>query len=82
MSTLRTHRDYVKALAYSVDKDIFASAGLDKKIYIWDVEALNCLLPSIILSQRHHVKVTRTPSILWLSTMLALYLSLEVQSTS
>jgi len=43
MSTLRTHRDYVKALAYSVDKDIFASAGLDKKIYIWDVEALNCL---------------------------------------
>ena len=43
MSSLRTHRDYVKKLAYAVDKDIFASGGLDRRIYIWDVCTLKCL---------------------------------------
>ena len=43
MSSLRTHRDYVKKLAYADDKDIFASGGLDRRIYIWDVCTLKCL---------------------------------------
>ena len=30
MSTLRTHKDYVKALAYAKDREQVASAGLDK----------------------------------------------------
>ena len=43
MSSLRTHRDYVKKLAYADEKDIFASGGLDRRIYIWDVCTLKCL---------------------------------------
>ncbi|CAB1349755.1 unnamed protein product [Coregonus sp. 'balchen'] len=36
MSTLRTHKDYVKALAYAKDKELVASAGLDRQIFLWD----------------------------------------------
>ncbi|XP_075679755.1 WD repeat-containing protein 48 [Dermatophagoides pteronyssinus] len=46
MSTLRTHRDYVKALAYAKDKELVASAGLDKAIYLWDVNTLTQLTTS------------------------------------
>ena len=36
------HKDYVKCLAYSKDRDIIASAGFDKTIFIWDAQtALN-----------------------------------------
>ncbi|XP_022912484.2 WD repeat-containing protein 48 homolog [Onthophagus taurus] len=46
MSTLRTHRDYVKALAYAKDREQVASAGLDKSIYLWDVNTLTALTAS------------------------------------
>lgn len=46
MSTLRTHRDYVKALAYAKDRELVASAGLDKTIYLWDVNTLTALTAS------------------------------------
>ncbi|XP_022083499.1 WD repeat-containing protein 48-like [Acanthaster planci] len=43
MSTLRTHKDYVKALAYAKDREHVASAGLDKQIFLWDVRTLTAL---------------------------------------
>ncbi|EDV27114.1 uncharacterized protein TRIADDRAFT_22317 [Trichoplax adhaerens] len=45
-STLYTHRDYVRALAYSKQRDLFASSGFDKQIYLWDVTTLVALTPS------------------------------------
>jgi WD repeat-containing protein 48 len=46
MSTLRTHKDYVKALAYAKDKEQVASAGLDQAIFLWDVTTLTALTAS------------------------------------
>lgn len=46
MSTLRTHKDYVKALAYARDKEQVASAGLDQTIFLWDVTTLTALTAS------------------------------------
>lgn len=46
MSTLKTHRDYVQALAYAKDREQVASAGLDKAIYLWDVNTLTALTAS------------------------------------
>ena len=46
MSTLRTHKDYVKALAYARDREQVASAGLDKTIFLWDVQTLTALTAS------------------------------------
>ncbi|XP_075165935.1 WD repeat-containing protein 48 homolog [Haematobia irritans] len=46
MSTLRTHRDYVQALAYAKDREQVASAGLDKSIFLWDVNTLTALTAS------------------------------------
>lgn len=46
MSTLRTHRDYVQALAYARDREQVASAGLDKQIFLWDVNTLTALTAS------------------------------------
>ena len=46
MSTLRTHKDYVKALAYARDREQVASAGLDKAIFLWDVQTLTALTAS------------------------------------
>ncbi|CAG9864987.1 unnamed protein product [Phyllotreta striolata] len=46
MSTLRTHKDYVKALAYAKDREQVASAGLDKSIYLWDITTLTALTAS------------------------------------
>jgi WD repeat-containing protein 48 len=43
MSTLRTHKDYVRALAYAKELELVASAGLDKSIYLWDVGTLTKL---------------------------------------
>lgn len=43
LSTLRTHKDYVRALAYGRDKEVVASAGLDKTIFMWDVNMLTTL---------------------------------------
>ncbi|XP_023931013.1 WD repeat-containing protein 48-like [Lingula anatina] len=43
MSTLRTHKDYVKALAYAKDREHVASAGLDRAIFLWDVRTLTAL---------------------------------------
>ena len=46
MSTLRTHKDYVKALAYAQNKEMVASGGLDKQIFLWDVNVLTALTAS------------------------------------
>ena len=43
MSTLRTHKDYVKALAYARDKELVASGALDRQIFLWDVNTLTAL---------------------------------------
>ena len=43
MSTLRTHKDYVKALAYAKDRELVASGGFDKQIFLWDVNILTAL---------------------------------------
>lgn len=43
MSTLRTHKDYVRALAYARHREQVASAGLDRQIFIWDVNTLTAL---------------------------------------
>ena len=40
MSTLRTHKDYVKCLAYGRDRELVASAGFDRQIFLWDVGKL------------------------------------------
>ena len=36
-------QDYVKALAYAKDREHVASAGLDKQIFLWDVNTLTAL---------------------------------------
>lgn len=46
MSTLRTHKDYVRALAYAKDQERVASAGLDKAIFLWDINTLTALTAS------------------------------------
>ena len=43
MSTLRTHKDYVKALAYANHRELVASGGLDRQIFLWDVNTLTAL---------------------------------------
>jgi len=43
MSTLRTHKDYVKALAYAKETEKIASAGLDRAIFLWDIQTLTLL---------------------------------------
>uniref|UniRef100_A0A7E4VSY8 WD repeat-containing protein 48 homolog n=1 Tax=Panagrellus redivivus TaxID=6233 RepID=A0A7E4VSY8_PANRE len=43
MSTLRSHRDYVRSLAYAKDVEFIASAGLDHCIYLWTVDSLTQL---------------------------------------
>lgn len=39
-------QDYVKALAYAKDKELVASAGLDRQIFLWDVNTLTALTAS------------------------------------
>jgi WD repeat-containing protein 48 len=40
-STLKTHKDCVRCLAYAREPvELVASAGLDKSIYLWDVNTL------------------------------------------
>lgn len=46
MSTLRTHKDYVRALAYAKEQERVASAGLDKAIFLWDINTLTALTAS------------------------------------
>lgn len=36
-------QDYVKALAYAKDKEHVASGGLDRQIFLWDVNTLTAL---------------------------------------
>lgn len=43
LSTLRSHKDYAKCLAAAKDREIVASAGFDRMIYIWDVQVLTML---------------------------------------
>ena len=39
-------QDYVKALAYAKDRELVASAGLDRQIFLWDVNTLTALTAS------------------------------------
>jgi len=39
-------QDYVKALAYAKDREQVASAGLDRTIFLWDVNVLTALTAS------------------------------------
>lgn len=43
LSTLRSHKDYAKCLAYAKDREVIASAGFDRMIYLWDIQALTML---------------------------------------
>ena len=43
---LNKFQDYVKALAYAKDKEQVASAGLDRSIFLWDVNTLTALTAS------------------------------------
>jgi WD40 repeat protein len=40
LKTLHAHDDYVKALAYAPQTNVLASAGLDKRVLLWDIETL------------------------------------------
>ena len=42
-STLKPHKDYVQALAYSPHTETVVSAGLDHELYLWDINALTSL---------------------------------------
>ncbi len=55
MSTLRTHKDYVKVLAYAKEKEQVASAGFDRAIFLWDVNTLTALTASnnTVTSSQH-----------------------------
>ncbi|KAG2458127.1 WDR48 protein, partial [Polypterus senegalus] len=44
--SVNQHKDYVKALAYAKDKELVASAGLDRQIFLWDVNTLTALTAS------------------------------------
>lgn len=57
MSTLRTHRDYVQALAYAKDREQVASAGLDKQIFLWDVNTLTALTASNNTVTSNEIKI-------------------------
>ena len=39
-------QDYVKALAYAKEREQVASAGLDRAIFLWDVNTLTALTAS------------------------------------
>lgn len=56
MSTLRTHKDYVKALAYASQKELVASGGLDRQIFLWDVNTLTALTATnnTVTSESNH----------------------------
>ena len=62
MSTLRTHKDYVKVLAYAKDKEQVASAGFDKSIFLWDVNTLTALTASnnTVTSKHCHLMIQNT----------------------
>ena len=55
-------QDYVKALAYARDKEQVASAGLDRQIFLWDVNTLTALTASnnTVTSKFHHLAVLLT----------------------
>ena len=39
-ATLRTHKDYIKALAYSPEREVGVSGGLENSIFLWDLNTL------------------------------------------
>ena len=39
-ATLRTHKDYIKALAYSPEREVGVSGGLENSIFLWDLNPL------------------------------------------
>ena len=72
MSTLRTHKDYVKVLAYAKDKEQVASAGFDRAIFLWDVNTLTALTAS------NNTVTSKVSSLLLLITLL-IYFLIELQ---
>ena len=51
-ATLQTHKDYIKALAYSPEREVAVSGGLENSIFLWDLNTLanltstNCTITS------------------------------------
>ena len=39
-ATLRTHKDCIKALAYSPEREVAVSGGLENSIFLWDLNTL------------------------------------------
>ena len=39
-ATLQTHKDYIKALAYSPEREVAVSGGLENSIFLWDFNTL------------------------------------------
>lgn len=76
MSTLRTHKDYVKALAYAKDKELVASAGLDRQIFLWDVNTLTALTASNnTVTSKQHLFLPLTCLLYVLHTVVRSYIS-------
>ncbi|VDO70524.1 unnamed protein product [Schistosoma curassoni] len=57
MSTLGTHKDYVRVLAYAQHREEVASAGLDGAIFLWDIRTLTALTPTnnTVESKYHNI---------------------------
>ena len=63
LSTLRTHKDYVKALAYAPDVDKVVSGGLDRQIYLWDIATLTSLTATNnTITSKPHVTIVKIES--------------------
>ena len=43
MATLWTHKDYIKALAYSPEREVAVSGGLENSFFLWDLNTLSNL---------------------------------------
>jgi WD repeat-containing protein 48 len=43
---MNLHKDYVKCLSYAKEREILASGGLDKNIFLWDVPTGVAINPS------------------------------------
>ena len=51
-ATLRTHKDYIKALAYSPEREVAVSGGLENSIFLWDLNTLANLTSTNTITSR------------------------------
>ena len=76
-------QDYVKALAYARDKEQVASAGLDRQIFLWDVNTLTALTASnnTVTSECHRLLKLLTKNSLFYYTVTAGQISFDMIQT-